>query len=732
MSTPDRKKSGAYFGVFPKLLFCFLLVALIPLVIFAVRGIRRSKDTVFDESRKILLFRSTDIADRVSDFLYMCVSDLRTVADLPRIPDSYLAFCVSHRRLIWRRVLRGSKPIEVHLSIPVYREIAFIGPEGREKILIRDERVVPESRLRNVSNPANTTYKSEDYFLQTKALPPGEIYVSHVTGWHVTKEEQLAGASRVEDAINGKEYDGVVRFAMPVYDEMNTLTGIVMIALDHRHLMEFTQHIVPLSERPVVVPNYTSGNYAYMFDDEGWIITHPKFWDIRGLYPDGTPVPPYHEGKTSPELEEIGRIPLNLYSMAKWRDPQYLRIMNNILSQQGGMAMITNVGYDHVKPVLRARAYAPILFDIGPYEEYGVFGGVTLGAEIEAVERIADSLATELWMILILTAVAVILIAILFARSIAKPVLALSDAARRIGAGDLDPKIDVRTHDELGHLAETFNRMCAGLKESRERLRRTERFASIGEVISGTAHAIKTELNIYGLINNMSALDRLTPPDDPRAKYVKAVKEGVEGLEQVVHALLEPLPEISPEPVDFTKLVNETIDGFDARFKETGVQIERDLPAGPVHVAAQTDLLRQVLNNVVKNALDAMPDGGRISFGIHQEPARQTEGRRSSEPGIQQRERVTVVLDVSDSGCGIPERFRNRVFFPFFTTKKERGGTGLGLYHCSRIIRQHGGEMELKSREGKGTTVTIRLPSIAAPEADSAESVSSERTGESM
>ncbi len=726
MNTPDQSKNRAHFGVFPKILLCFLLVALVPLVIFAFRGIRRSKDTVFDESQKILLFRSTDIADRVSDFLYTCVTDLRTVVDLPRTSESYLAFCVSHRRLIWRRVLRGSKPIQVHLSIPVYREIAYIGPEGQEKILIRDERIVPKSQLRDVSDPANTTYKSEDYFLQTKALPPGEIHVSHLTGWHVTKEEQLAGASRVENAVSGKEYDGVIRFAMPIHDENNIFTGMVMISLDHRHLMEFTQHVDPLSERPVVVPNYTSGNYAYMFDDEGWIITHPKFWDIRGLYPDGTPVKPYHEGITSPELEEIGRMPLNLYSMAKWRDPIYLRIMSNILSQRGGMAMISNVGYDHIQPVLRARAYAPILFDVGPYEENGVFGGVTLGAEIEAVERIADSLASELWFILVLTALAVILIAILVARSIAKPVLALSDAARQIGTGDLDQTINVRTHDELGDLADTFNRMCAGLKESRERLRRTERFASIGEVISGTAHAIKTELNIYGLINNVSTLDRLIPPDDPRSKYVKAVKEGIEGLEQVVHALLEPLPEISPEPVDFTQLVNETIDSYRSQLDEAGVQVERDFPGEAVTVSAHAELLRQVLNNLVRNALDAMPEGGRLSFHIH----RQTQRLTPKDQPLQQIDGENVSLSISDTGCGIPEQLRNRVFFPFFTTKKDRGGTGLGLYHCSRIIRQHGGEMEMKSEEGKGTTVTIRLPSAPVSENDTGERFTAEDSSE--
>ena len=700
---PSDQKSRASvrrrirFGILHKLLLCFLLVALIPLLIFATRAIRRGKEEVFSESRKNLLFRSTDIANRVSDFLYTCVTDLRTVATLPRLPETYLEFCTTHRRGIWRRGGTKDDPTEIRESIPVYREIAFIDSDGWEKILIRDEQMVSEAGLRDVSDPKNTTYKCEDYFQRTRNLPAGEVYVSHLTGWHITKQEQLAGATRVEDAVQGSEYDGVIRFATPVFDSNGVLEGIVMISLDHRHLMEFTQHVHPLSERPVVFPDYTSGNYAYMFDDEGWIICHPKYWDIRGLYPDGTPVEAYHEGKTPVELEEIGRIPLNLRSMAEWRDPLYMKIIENILSHQSGLAMITNVGYDEIQPVLRTRAYAPILFGEGEYRRHGVFGGVTVGAEIEAVQAIADDLAYELWMILGAAALIVILIAVLASRRIAGPILHLSRAARRIGDGDLDQSIPVTSRDEFGELAETFNRMCTGLKESRERLRRSERFASIGEVISGTAHAIKTELNIYGLINNISALARLTPPDDPRSKYVLAVKNGIEGLEQVVRALLEPAPDISPEQVDLVELVGDVIEAFRPRADQATVHILEERSDGSLPVAAQADLLRQVVSNVVENALDAMPDGGMLSLRLRREPA------QSSQNDV-------VALEVTDTGCGIPEQLRHRVFFPFLTTKKEQGGTGLGLYHCSRIVRQHGGEMELISEEGKGTTVVIRLP----------------------
>jgi len=310
------------------------------------------------------------------------------------------------------------------------------------------------------------------------------------------------------------------------------------------------------------------------------------------------------------------------------------------------------------------------------------------------------------------TGFVVILIAVGAARWIAIPVLRMSDAASRIGQGDLDQVVRITSRDELGNLAATFNQMCTGLKESRERLRQTERFASIGEVISGTAHAIKTELNIYGLINNLSILERLTPPDDPRNKYITAIKEGIDGLEQVIHALLEPTPELALETVDLNEFAVEAVEALRQKAEEKGVRIlmERSETALPVRV--QPDLLRQVINNVVVNSLDAMEGQKKKDLRIRlaQESLRGigTGGWQGPNPESSQ----AAVLEISDTGCGIPEQLRQRIFYPFFTTKKNRGGTGLGLYQCSGIIRRHGGEIEIESREDSGTTVKIRLPLV--------------------
>src|SRR6266700_3216574 len=122
--------------------------------------------------------------------------------------------------------------------------------------------------------------------------------------------EKLAGAPDPENAF-GKRYSGVIRFGAPLFDARGRFAGMVLLSLDHRHLMEFSQHILPGKNAETVFPSYKSGNYAFIFDDDGWIITHPKFWDIRGLDPSGRPLPPYSE-RSSPADVEKGRIPFNL------------------------------------------------------------------------------------------------------------------------------------------------------------------------------------------------------------------------------------------------------------------------------------------------------------------------------------------------------------------------------------------------------------------------------------
>ena len=118
--------------------------------------------------------------------------------------------------------------------VPLYKEMALIDKNGNEQIKIVDGQAVPAGKLVNVSDPANTTYKTEDYFAKTKNLNKGEIYVSPVTGWYVNKAA----------FEKGQRFSGVVRFATPVFNQ-DGFAGIIVLSLDYRHLAQFTDQLVP-------------------------------------------------------------------------------------------------------------------------------------------------------------------------------------------------------------------------------------------------------------------------------------------------------------------------------------------------------------------------------------------------------------------------------------------------------------------------------------------------------
>ncbi|MGA2229082.1 MAG: cache domain-containing protein, partial [Syntrophobacteraceae bacterium] len=266
------------FPIARKFIFAFLLVSIMPLVILGFWTLRSMMEIgesainsttaqLESRARESLELRAIELAKRVSQSLQTCEADLLTLKMLPKDPEVYLRFSLNHRRDIWIRDHLDGNPTEIHKELPLYKEISFIGADGMERVRILDDRIVDPSGLRNVGKPENTTYKSERYFEEASKLKPNEINVSHLTRWYVSQAGQ---------SPEGRNYEGVIRFSTLCTDDQGRFEGIIVLSLDHRHLMELTQHILPTEERFVVSPDYSSGNYAFMFDDEGWIISHPK------------------------------------------------------------------------------------------------------------------------------------------------------------------------------------------------------------------------------------------------------------------------------------------------------------------------------------------------------------------------------------------------------------------------------------------------------------------------
>jgi signal transduction histidine kinase/HAMP domain-containing protein len=469
-----------------KVLYTFCGLTLLPLMILAVFAgqsldtveqlLRASAIQALDEqAAETLELRAVMVANEVRTFLRRVESDLAALTQLPVEPDDYLWFSDSHRRPIWIRTGTNAEPREERPSIRLYSELAFVGLDGMERLRIVDG-VLTED-LRDISNPANTTYLTETYFSSALELPKDRIYVSHVTGWHISKQAQLAGKNTPEEAIEGATYEGVLRFAQPVFGANGKRQGVVVLSLDHRHLMEFTQHISPTVERFVAFPSYQSGNYAFMFDNEGWIITHPKFWDIRGLDKEGHLVPPYTR-ESSEESIATGTIPYNLRE-AGFIHRNYPVVHQSVLGGSSGVVDVTNVGGSK-----KIMAFAPIFYDSGPYAETGVFGGITIGAEVKQFHNMAELASTNIrhlysafltgaWVLIGMMALLVVFVAYKLSNNITSPLTMLISGTQQMARGKLATQVEISSPVEVAELAMAFNTMARQLYERRERLLKT-------------------------------------------------------------------------------------------------------------------------------------------------------------------------------------------------------------------------------------------------------------------
>jgi signal transduction histidine kinase len=278
------------------------------------------------------------------------------------------------------------------------------------------------------------------------------------------------------------------------------------------------------------------------------------------------------------------------------------------------------------------------------------------------------------------------------ASRVTRPLEALRDGAQRVAAGELGARVEVRASGEVADLVRAFNDMTSELARSRDRLAQAERIAAWREVARRLAHEIKNPLTPIAMsVETLrDALDRQRP--DFREIFeeaTRAVSDEVRRLKRIVDEFSRfarlPAPERAPVPAD------ELVAGVLALFPEPppGVTVAREVEPGLPPVLADRDQVLQVLLNLLRNAIDALPGGGAIRIR-----AARAEGG--------------VAFTVSDSGPGIPPEHLARVFEPYFTTKE--GGTGLGLAIAQRIAEEHGGRLEAASPPGEGAAFTLTLP----------------------
>jgi len=301
-------------------------------------------------------------------------------------------------------------------------------------------------------------------------------------------------------------------------------------------------------------------------------------------------------------------------------------------------------------------------------------------------------LASMLLLVIMVSFVAVMLVAVA-ARRMTDPIHQMIGVIRRIKRGKLDERIPIDTDDELGELAQTFNRMVTILQQNKEmeaNLAQAGKMASLGVLSSGVAHEINNPLGV--ILGYASYLESKTPESDPSYRFISEIKRESKRCQKIVQDLLSyartPKPILSR--VDLNRLLTE-IAGFASNHVDMqGVAIRLETDPDLPLIMADADQLRQVAINLILNAGGAMPEGGELVIGTKRVDER------------------FVEFSFSDTGCGIPPDRLERIFEPFFTTREK--GTGLGLAITRQIVEMHMGKIDVESRVGEGTTVRVTLP----------------------
>jgi signal transduction histidine kinase len=293
-------------------------------------------------------------------------------------------------------------------------------------------------------------------------------------------------------------------------------------------------------------------------------------------------------------------------------------------------------------------------------------------------------------------------IGLISAYRISRPLEQLSQATRVVGQGQFDINVQVSSSDEIGTLAQSFNDMAVGLKDRDEKLRQanlalvqSEKMSAFGQLSAGIAHEVKNPLT--GILGYAQLTKRKFNPDDPLYKNLEVIEKETKRCRSIIDNLMRfaRAEHSEKQPTDVAQTIRDAVAIVDHQLGIKQVAIELDVPPDLPRVNANANQLQQVVMNLMINAQQALEGKpGRVRVAV-----------RADIPG-------RLSIEVSDDGPGIAPEIQSRIFEPFFSTKAAGEGTGLGLSVSYGIIKDHDGDISVKSAPGQGSTFLITLPAI--------------------
>ncbi|HEU4884683.1 MAG TPA: ATP-binding protein [Longimicrobium sp.] len=383
-------------------------------------------------------------------------------------------------------------------------------------------------------------------------------------------------------------------------------------------------------------------------------------------------------------------------------DREELRTLLRTSGNGGARQILADQAYMAAPVVLMSRGLPTTAIFLRPITQ-----------ELEVATAIKRSLFGIGFMALVLALV----LAAVISRIVARPAQQLAEASARMARGDFAAPLPRTGMDEISQLARAFGEMRKAIADREARLRSAqaemihrEKLAAMGRLVAQLSHEINNP--IYNIQNCLEALERRGNPNDPNREFLTLAQEELARMAGLTRRLLDqsrPQSDAS-SLLNLNSLVTRVLTLAAPEIKAREIEVSAELAPDLPPVVAHPEGIQQVLANLVANASDAMPDGGRLRV------ATRADG-----------DAVEVVVE--DTGAGIHETDLPHIFEAFYTTKPGVTGTGLGLFVSEGIIRGHRGRIDVESTRGAGSRFTVRLPRETLDESVSEASGAREDAG---
>ena len=657
--------------------------------------------------------------------------------------------------------------------IPIYKEIAYFDLKGKEQYKISQI----NNELVDVSLQKNTYINSEKYFSQIENLKEGEIYVSDVIGEYVgskvigkfTKEKaekanidfkpEDYGYAGKENPV-GKRFEGIVRFITPVFKN-NEKVGYVSLALDHTHIMQFTETSDPTSINPKQnITDASLGNYAFIWDYEGKSIAHPRHYSIVGYdkttgervmpwlssdvaekyYNSNQEINDFLENYPVFENQSLEKKP----NLKQVKEDGFLgldcRYLNFAPQCQGWMQLTQNGGYGSFvinwSNVWKLTTAATIPYYTGKYlNSKRGFGFVAIGANLDEfhsaanktkenvdqilniqtqsmyaslsqnakeIDKFVRNLLNELTIVTFIMIVLIIVIALLMSNYISSKIENLLLGTKKFSNQEFDYRIKVSSNDEIGQLEKSFNEMALKiddlikyektLNENLERkveeevskrrdqeqlLIQQSKLASMGEMIGNIAHQWRQPLNALGLIlqNIKFSYDMEELDDEFMDKSIEKANSITTKMSTTIDDFRNfYVPNKSKELFILDEAIERTISLIDSTYKNYEIELIKNNQCKDIRIFGYEGEFSQVILNILTNAKDALiencVENKKVIIDVSQE-------------------NNFINISIKDNAKGISLEIIDKIFEPYFSTKEEGKGSGIGLYMSKTIIENN-------------------------------------------